>query len=370
MSKTPISSINKYLVWIRSGGRCQYRGCNKVLHTDILTKRNFNQAYIAHIVADRPSGPRGDNLRSPLLADDIDNLMLMCDAHHRLIDKVDVLGHPEPLLLEMKREHEERINNATDIQPDRSSYVVTYSANIGLHTPNVSYQVVSKYLQPRYPAKDRSIDLGITNSLNKDSDAGFWEAEVKNLQDKFDRYLLPLIKSNEINHISLFAFAPMPLLIKLGVLINDIVPMDVRQKKRGSDTWEFSADVDTEYLFARGSGSGEVALKIELSADITDDRVFKVVGDDACVYSIRIDNPNNDFVSSRKQISDFGDKVREVFNTIKKIHGQDTILHVFPAMPIALAVQFGRVWMPKADMSMKIYDQNLVLGGFVPAIDI
>lgn len=371
MSKTPISSINKYLVWVRSGGRCQYRGCNKVLHTDILTKRNFNQSYIAHIVADKPLGPRGDILRSSLLADDIDNLMLMCDTHHRLIDKVDVVGHPESLLLEMKREHEARINNATNIQPDRSSYVVTYSANIGMHTPNVSFQIVSKYLLPEYyPAKDRSIDLSVVNSLNKDSDPSFWETETKNLQDKFDRYLLPLIKSNEINHVSLFAFAPIPLLIKLGVLINDIVPVDVRQKRRMPDTWEFSTDVNTEYLFVLGNGEGKVALKIELSADITDDRIYKVVGNDACLYSIRIEHPGNDFVKSRKQIRDFGFKIREVLNVIKKDHGQDTTLHVFPAMPIALAIEFGRVWMPKADMSLKIYDQNSALGGFVVAIDI
>ena len=37
---------------------------------------------------------------------------------------------------------------------------------------------------------------------------------------------------------------------------------------------------------------------------------------------------------------------------------------------ISLAVQLGRVWMPKADLSMTIFDQNRELGGFVKAIDI
>ena len=39
-------------------------------------------------------------------------------------------------------------------------------------------------------------------------------------------------------------------------------------------------------------------------------------------------------------------------------------------MPVSLAVQLGRVWMPKADLSMTIFDQNRELGGFVKAIDI
>lgn len=370
MSTTSISSINKYLIWIRSAGRCQYIGCNKELHTDILTKRKFNQAYIAHIVADQPKGPRGDNIRSPQLADDISNLMLMCDAHHRLIDKVDVLGHPESVLLDMKKEHEERIKNVTNIQPDRKSYIVSYNANIGSNTPNVTYPMVSSFLRPDYyPAKDSSIELGLVNSLDRDSDVSFWSTELRNLKMKFDRFLLPMIKSGEINHISLFAFAPIPLLIQLGVLINDMVAVDVRQKRRIPDSWAFGADIETDFVYLENKRSLKmVALKLELSADITDDRVEKVLGDEVSIYSIRIQNPSNDFIESRKQIRDFGKKMREVLNVIKKNHSQDTILHIFPAIPMSLAVEFGRVWMPKADLALKIYDQNSKLGGFVETL--
>ncbi|KKX51796.1 SAVED domain-containing protein [Sphingobacterium sp. IITKGP-BTPF85] len=370
MSTTSISPINKYLIWIRSAGRCQYIGCNKELHTDILTKRNFNQAYIAHIIADQPKGPRGDNILSPQLADDISNLMLMCDAHHRLIDKVDVLGHPESVLLDMKKEHEERIKNVTNIQPDRKSYIVSYNANIGSNTPNVSYPMVSSFLRPDYyPAKDSSIELGLVNSLDRDSDLSFWSTELRNLKMKFDRFLLPMIKSGEINHISLFAFAPIPLLIQLGVLINDMVAVDVRQKRRIPDTWAFGDDIETDFVYSENTRSLKtVALKLELSADITDDRVEKVLGDEVSIYSIRIQNPTNDFIESRRQIRDFGKKMREVLNVIKKNHSQDTTLHIFPAIPISLAVEVGRVWMPKADLALKIYDQNSKLGGFVETI--
>ena len=68
MSVTSISSKNKNLLWAVSAGRCEYIGCNKVLHTDILTNKKCNSAYIAHIVGDEPTGPRGDIKRSKLLA--------------------------------------------------------------------------------------------------------------------------------------------------------------------------------------------------------------------------------------------------------------------------------------------------------------
>lgn len=372
MSVTSIDNKNKFMLWAISGGRCQYRGCNKILHTDILTKRNFNQSYIAHIVADSPGGPRGCNTRSILLADDITNLMLLCDTHHRLIDKDDVNGNPESLLLEMKAEHEKRIANACAISSDKQSHIVTINANIGAHTPNVQYSVISHFLSPDfYPAEAKNIDLGTVNTLNKDSDPNFWTSELQNLQQRFDRLLFPLLNSGEIKHISLFSFAPIPLLIKVGVMLNDITSVDVRQKRRNPDTWSFDQDINNVYCFEKAQEvKTNIALKIELSDSISDNRITSVLGDDSSIYSIKIDNPNNDFVKSRKQIVDFGEKMKEAFREIKRIHGQDSILNIFPAMPVSLAVQLGRVWMPKADLSMTIYDQNRDLGGFVKAVNI
>ncbi len=153
MSVSKIPDKVKYLLWTVSAGRCQYRGCNKPLHQDILTKKQFNSAYIAHIVADVPGGPRGDKTRSPQLADKLENLMLLCDTHHRLIDKIDVAGHSEAVLLKMKKEHEDRISIVTAIASDLQSHIVTYKANIGLHTPPVTYDIVSEFLKPNhYPA--------------------------------------------------------------------------------------------------------------------------------------------------------------------------------------------------------------------------
>lgn len=372
MSVTSISDKNKYMLWSISGGRCQYRGCNKILHTDILTKRNFNQSYIAHIVADSAGGPRGTKIRSAQLADDINNLMLLCDTHHRLIDKDDVAGHKEDFLLKMKEEHEKRISNACAIAPDKQSHIITLNANIGAHTPNVRYSITSQFLSPDYyPAEAKSIDLGTVNSLNKDSDPTFWTYEIHNLQQRFERFIYPLLNSGEIKHISLFPFGPMPILMKLGTMMNDIYAVDVRQKRRNPDTWAFEKDIDTAYIFeAAQKVKANVALKIELSDFISNDRITSVLGDDTSIYSIKIQNPDNDFVKSRKQITDFGAKMREVFRDIKKIHGQHAVMNIFPTMPVSLAVQLGRVWMPKADLAMTIYDQNYVLGGFKKAIDI
>ena len=67
MSVTNIPDKIKYLLWGKAGGRCEYRGCNTKLYIDSLTKVEFNEAYVAHIIADSQSGPRGDAVLSEKL---------------------------------------------------------------------------------------------------------------------------------------------------------------------------------------------------------------------------------------------------------------------------------------------------------------
>jgi SMODS-associated and fused to various effectors sensor domain len=71
----------------------------------------------------------------------------------------------------------------------------------------------------------------------------------------------------------------------------------------------------------------------------------------------------------REDLSRFRQLVRSLFDRIKAVHGQTTVLHVFPAAPASLCVEFGRARMPKADMTWKIYVQNKQ-HGFVSTITI
>ena len=73
MSTSYIPHRIRFLLWGKSAGRCQYRGCNDCLYQDLTTKIEFNQAYIAHIVADKANGPRGHKTRSEKLKKDISN---------------------------------------------------------------------------------------------------------------------------------------------------------------------------------------------------------------------------------------------------------------------------------------------------------
>ena len=233
---------NQNLLWAISGGRCEYEGCNTPLYMDILTKKKYNKAYIAHIVADSLDGPRGDPERSEKLANEISNLMLLCDPHHTLIDK-DVANHPEDRLVEMKRKHEERIARITAIAPEKESEIILYGANIGKHASPLSYAEACRTLTPNfYPASSTAIEIGLKNSSMTDCSDAYWNAEETNLCEQVKEQILPRMRRGEAKHYSVFALAPQPLLIKFGTMINDLQNVRVYQKHREPNTWKWLDD--------------------------------------------------------------------------------------------------------------------------------
>ncbi len=373
MSATSITNKNQNLLWAISGGRCEYEGCNKILHTDILTKKRYNSAYIAHVVADKPGGPRGDIVRSKLLCDDIGNLMLLCHEHHNLIDKVDVKGHPESRLLVMKQQHEERIKRVTDIAPNMSSEIILYGANIGVNNSPLSYQSANEaLLYDYYPASDYPIELGLKNTPFTDGTDAYWVTEETNLSAQFNLKIKPRLMQCNTDHYSVFAIAPQPLLIKFGVLLNDLNNVKVYQKHREPSTWKWQeTSPDIEYILREPADKTKIpVLVFNLSATVTYDRIQKTLGDSTSIWEITISGtPNNDFLKTEALLSDFRRTVRHVFNKIKSHHGC-TELHIFPAMPVSASVELGRVWMPKVDMAMIIYDASKGKNDFYKTITI
>ncbi|MEZ4927908.1 MAG: SAVED domain-containing protein [Saprospiraceae bacterium] len=372
MSKTKIPNKVSTRLWGKSSGRCEYEGCNCILWRDEVTKFEFNSSYIAHIVADEPSGPRGDVVLSPRLAKDLNNLMLLCDKHHRLIDVEDVVGHPVERLLEMKRKHEERMEVLSGIKSDKASHIVLFGANIGHHSPVLNYQLAANAMYPEwYPASAQSTELSLINSLEKDSSPQYWMLQERNLKDQLNGSLIPLIRTSGISHLSVFALAPQPLLILLGIQLNDILPLAVYQKHREPDTWVWQEAEDFEHQFQiLQRKPSVVALNFSMSATITNDRIERVLGKDCSIYTLTHERPGNDYLKSKQILSDFRVQIRQLFDKIKTVHGHGTVLHVFPAMPVSAAIEFGRIWMPKADMPLVIYDENRALGGFVKAFEI
>ncbi|GAB5377849.1 MAG: hypothetical protein AcusKO_43110 [Acuticoccus sp.] len=207
--------------------------------------RDAKFGFIAHIVADVPDGPRGDPVRSPLLAKDLENLMLLCAKHHKLIDVDALPDHPEPKLIGMKGEHETRIATVAAIDEERASHVIRFGASIGHNEALVSTQAIFAAMPPdHHPASNQTIDLELLGHAYQDHEPAFWNAQQANLRRQFAIRIGGRIERQEIRHLSVFALAPQPLLFELGRLLCDIVPTVVHQRHREPPTWRWQRDTD------------------------------------------------------------------------------------------------------------------------------
>lgn len=362
MAKTRIPPKTQTALWAKSAGRCQYRGCPKALIGDLVAgHEDGNFGFIAHIVADSPDGPRGDATRSAQLAKSLSNLMLMCPTHHKLIDVDGLADHPEALLLEMKAEHESRIELLANIDRDRASHVLRYGAKIGTNEALVSTKDIFGAMAPEHhPASWQTIDLEIVGCSFQDHEKEYFDFQVANLRRQFDANVRGRIERQDIRHISVFALAPQPLLVELGRLLGDIVPARVHQRHREPASWKWQPDQPTiEFVISEPSHhEGPVALKLALSATVDDSRLRKAVGEDAAIWSLTAKAPHNDILRRPEDQADFRRHVRRILDRIKAAHGQDAVINVFPALPNSAAIDLGRVRMPKVDLPFVIFDAN------------
>ncbi len=374
MSISDISSKVRYLLWAKSAGRCEFDGCNKLLWRDGLTQIEMNFADVAHIIGNSSDGPRGDVVLSAEYCNDVSNLMLMCLDHHRMIDQITRV-YSDEILRQMKNVHEERIERLTAIKPDKTSHVLIYRGAVGEHQPKIDLRDAWSAMAPEwYPSSKLPIELGLRNSAFQDSEEEFWRLEEENLERQFNVKVKPFLNTaTETNHFSIFGFAVQPLLIKLGTLFSDIHPAEVYQRHREPQTWAWVPGPENfEYRVVEpDSSERDVALNLSLSATIDSSRIERLFGSQRfSEWKFTIENPNNDFLKSRAQLQLFRTEFRKLLNRIKAIHGENAILHIFPALPVSIAVEIGRVWQPKADLPMVIYDQTRKLTGFTKALAI
>lgn len=375
--ETKTRETTKHVLFAISAGYCQYRGCPKRLTGDDLTGEVFNTGWAAHVIASKPGGPRGDAVRSKALRDDIGNLMLLCDEHHRLIDKHDPDGHPPELLLEMKQEHESRIELACGIPPDNKSHVLVYGANIGDHKTVLDYATTAPALLPRrrYPARER-FTIQAKDTHRRDSDPQYWSEEHDHLIEKYRSRVEPVLADGSDPHVSVFALAPQPLLVLLGTLLSDKKNVHVYQRHREPEPswlWPDPTDedepLDLRVTSRPTSHDSPPALVLSLSATVTEERIAAAMPEGYALWHVTIPSPNTHCIRTSHDLVVWRKFIAGVLDEIKVKHGQGTPLHVFPVMPNSAAVCLGLVRQQKADLPLQLYDQ--VQGrGFVPAFTI
>lgn len=338
------SKVQKHL-WLRAGGRCEFRGCNRILYEDNITKDPINEANIAHIVSWTETGPRGDRINSPRLAINIDNLMLTCPEHNHLIDSKENEGkYTVALLQEMKAEHEQAIRRVTDLATTRPKRVIELKSLIHGQRPFITEKEEADALFPFYPKANRIIiDLCDITDL---------ETAKKTIDQKIDSYM----KSYDGSELfAAFIMAQIPLGCYLGYAIGNKVPVQTFQHFRDTETWiwrECSDGFITKEP-KRIDDVTDVNLVINVSGLIN----MKQVPTDCPTYTIEAVNPGFNFLQAWEQVVSFRRIYREMLDHIRCNHDETVTIHLFTATPNPINFEIGKGIMKNLDPTIILYDK-------------
>ena len=379
MSYTTIPTEVRFQIWLRAGGRCQFPGCNEPLWKDTLTLQKMNRSYLAHIVADSPNGPRGDEHESDKLKDSLSNIMLLCGDHHRLIDGPNWQDYSVAALRTQKQEHEDRIERQTGLQPTMRTQIVLIGTRIGTRRGDGALNdddAKIAVLPTHYPATDRAIQVDLSELELTEQDPSFWEVAKTHAERRLD----PIVKGVDatgrpIVHLSIFGLASIPILIYCGSIIRDFVTADVYQRHRVPTTWDwqpFNNDgFDYKVIAPEAADeSCSVAINLSLSGHIHQHEIDHALGKTLPTYLITIAEPSVHYLHGQEQLALFTKAWRLLLSRIRQHHGDKCEIHLFPAVPVSVAIEIGRAVLPKIDPAIHVYNLDKATAMFQAVLTI
>lgn len=380
-----IPADERLKVWTRSAGRCAI--CGRDLLDGSLTGRVNKLGELAHIVGqqDTDGSPRG---RSPLTAeqrDSADNLMLLCPGEHMEIDRrgaFDLMTVER--LRKIKIDHESWVRRMTGLERARGTAVLrvigdVHGVPVELTKATCAEAVVQ--CEDRFPEFPLSYDeYGIEVDLRGipgegAPDAEFWAAASRRIDEVLQHKLADAVRgSGRVRHVSVFAFARLPLLTHLGARLDDTTPVTVYDRHRDSQSWVWpSSDTTAAFTTAwpeRPIHGDEAVLVLNVSGSIQPHELPEAVAHlPRFEITATHTTPAPGILRSLGDLTGFSNALRTLFATVEARDKHIRRLHVFAALPVSAAVDLGRVHVSHVHPDLAIYSRESD-GGYHYALEV
>ncbi len=362
-----VSPLVRVILFVRAGGRCEFDGCNKYLLEHHVTLKEGNFAEVAHIVAFRPDGPRGHAGKRPLKINDANNLMALCPDCHKLVDD-NPAQYTKRTLQEYKERHEQHVRHMTGLSADLKTSILVFTASVGEQSVFVPFDQILEAVSPRYPVSRpgkvidlTSIHIGDASSINTAQ-----EAVRRGMAQLYDAGS----ETQSVKHLSVFALAPIPLLIDLGTRLSNKIPTDFFQRHRDKENWSWKrTGKPVQYQFKRlrsGFDPKKVAMIVSLSGTIRPRDLPKGIDRGYSIYEFTLKGrtPDPTFLRTKHDLENFRVAYQAALGTIVRAHGTIKSLHFFPAIPAPIAILCGRELLPKVHPELLVYDYDKSKVGF------
>ncbi|WP_269533143.1 SAVED domain-containing protein [Chitinimonas sp. BJYL2] len=371
-------------VFISSAWRCQFEGCGEDLTSHFATDSHANYSYLAHIVASSVDGPRGDPVWSPRLADDAENIMLLCDKCHRLIDRV------APAFYTTEKLRAMRARNVTSIK----------RLLAGLqYPPAVPIMLIGNVTgQPHHYSKrnveDAMLNAGLRSSrdepeyfccnnyiLHNPHSTAYWGCLFESLSTDIPRLRALLngsARGQARPHLAIFPVHSTSVLILGGRLIGDTAGVSVfqfhRDKVAGnqggqwawpSDAIEPSTDKYRLEVLKDFSGQNEACLLVSLTFDVALDRLTTQCFENGELrlptIKLIADRFGSDVMGHPKDLELFGTKLDEA---VRKLQDQWKVqrIHLIVGAPASACFRVGQKMQARNQATYVCYETDRGIG--------
>jgi hypothetical protein len=365
-------------LWVKSGGRCEFNGCNEDLYTEKLTLKNDKLAQIAHIVGAKtgPKSPRGDYPLAMELRNQFDNLMLVCMEHHNHFDKRYEKDYPVELLRSYKKDHEDRVDWLMSLPPGSKTKIVRLRTKIGTETACITERDYRQAILPRYPFDKDGIEINLT-TVPESGSAAYWQSCMDIIEHEVSTIHKQPVSGPAIEHVSVFGLAPIPLLMYLGRSLGNKVPAVFFQRHRDTEDWcwKESSDQPANYVvehLQHGEDPRAVVVVMSLSGTVAVDKIHPEIRHNRDLYVVALDGqaPSTAFLNTREDLERFRHVYQRLLARIRAERAEATEVHLFPAVPSPVALTCGRELLQGAHPSLLVYNFSKTEGAFKFALKV
>ena len=346
-----VSAKVRYQVLLDAHGRCMFEGCGTDLTVDPVTGERGNFATLAHNVAASEGGPRGVLFLSGQLTGDPNNVLLLCDMHHRLVDTVARADYPAATLSEMRRRFCENASGLLDgltLAPTPAYCVLWPVHDQAISVPS-SWEI-ARSMKPVGARIDGHLQSLVDNEgLGRPVEAEAFWSETSGAVERAADQILNQTRGKGYR-AALFAMGPMPALIALGAKLGNKCQITPMLLNRELGSWFWPEDEPRGDFCTLGGvddlsdQESDVCLLLGLTANPTGLRITaESLGMPMVSVVVSAECLGNGAVGHPEEGNAFRQRMQELLHELKDAHGVVRV-HVLPCASNAACVFFGQAF--------------------------
>jgi hypothetical protein len=223
---------------------------------------------------------------------------------------------------------------------------------IGSHIPVIDTNDVIKAILKNsdYTIHPNNTPL-ILNRSNfdiQDNAPDFWDDANRSIERWYTSTLLPkLSEKDAANHLSVAAFAPIPIMIRLGSLVGSKIPTLVMDLPDNKWRWHIIPDSthfdENSFHFSVPKTLPErVFIPIEISNHISN---ISQIQSDHCVVKFSASAPVRELIKCQKHLETFKTRFNQFINEIHAAGARE--IDLLPVTSLCTSLEIGRIILPK-----------------------